>query len=166
MRASHDAVLRQGAYRLYAGRAGGGPVEAGAADRYLRAPAADPGASDRPDRGGDRRGAETPRRWGHDRGGASLHVGGRRRQAWRDDVPQPLYRHVPRQSGGAGAVPVHGARAAAVASPFYVEAFSSRQPASTSLENAMGLARAERCPQQLKSTISRRGSSSSPNLTP
>ena len=29
------------------------------------------------------------------------------------DVHQPLYRHVPRQSGGAGAFPVHGARAAA-----------------------------------------------------
>src|SRR3984957_4748508 len=112
MRASHDAVLRQGAYRLYAGRAGGGSVEAGAADRYLRAPPADPGASDRPDRGGDRRGLKTPRRCGHDRGGAYLHVGARRRQAWRDDVHQPLYRHVPRQSGGAGAFPVHGAGAA------------------------------------------------------
>src|SRR3984885_7701387 len=130
MRASHDAVLRQGAYRLYAGRAGGGPVEAGAADRYLRAPAADPGASDRPDRSGDRRGAETPRRCGHDRGGAYLHVGARRRQAWRDDVHQPLYRHVPRQSGGAGAVPVHGARAAAVASPFVSTRFlhANRHP--------------------------------------
>ena len=30
------------------------------------------------------------------------------------DVHQPLYRHVPRQSGGAGAFPVHGARAAAL----------------------------------------------------
>ena len=32
------------------------------------------------------------------------------------DVHQPLHRHVPRQSGGAGAFPVHGARDAAVAS--------------------------------------------------
>src|ERR1700676_3427039 len=117
MRTSHDAVLRQGAYRLYAGRAGGGTVETGAADRYFRPPAADPGASDRADRGCDRRGAETPRRCSDDRGGAYLHVGARRRQAWRDDVHQPLYRHVPRQSGGAGAFPVHGARVAAVTSP-------------------------------------------------
>src|ERR1700733_3956478 len=114
MRASHDAVLRQGAYRLYAGRAGGGTVKAGAAHRYLRAPPADPGASDRPDRGRDRRNSQTPRRCGDDRGGAYLHVGPRRRQAWRDDVHQPLYRHVPRQPGGAGAFPVHGARAAAL----------------------------------------------------
>ncbi len=48
---------------------------------------------------------------------AYLHVGARRRQAWRDDVHQPLHRHVPRQSGGAGPFPVHGARVAAVASP-------------------------------------------------
>src|SRR6266849_2550443 len=103
MRAPHDAVLRQGAYRLYAGRAGGGTVEAGAPHRHLRPPSADAGASDRADRG-------------HDRGRAYLHVGARRRQAWRDDLHQPLHRHVPRQSGGAGAVPVHGARTAAVAS--------------------------------------------------
>ena len=57
---------------------------------------------------------EAARRCGDDRGGAYLHVGARRRQAWRDDVHQPLYRHVPRQSGGAGAFPVHGARAAAL----------------------------------------------------
>ena len=31
----------------------------------------------------------------HDRGGAYLHVGARRRQAWRLDLHQPLYRHVP-----------------------------------------------------------------------
>src|SRR5438552_2153049 len=61
MRASHDAVLRPCAYRLYAGRAGGGPVEAGAADRHLRAAAADPGASHRADRGRDRRDPQTPR---------------------------------------------------------------------------------------------------------
>src|ERR1700732_2812960 len=90
-------------------------VEAGAADRYLRPPPADPGAPDRPDRRRDRRGVKTPRRCGDDRGGAYLHVGARRRQAWCDDVHQPLYRHVPRQSGRAGAFPVHGARAAAVA---------------------------------------------------
>src|SRR4030081_2676053 len=112
MRTSHDAVLRPGAYRLYAGRAGGGIVEAGAADRYLCPPPADPGAPDRPDRRCDRRGVETPRLCGDDRGGAYLHVGARRRQARRDDVYQPLHRHVPRESGGAGAVPVHGARAA------------------------------------------------------
>jgi GTP cyclohydrolase I len=47
-----------------------------------------------------------------DRGGAYLHVGARRRQAWRDDLHQPLHRHVPRQPGGAGAFPVHAARAA------------------------------------------------------
>src|SRR3981081_2548897 len=47
---------------------------------------------------------------------ASLHVGARRRQAWRDDVHQPLYRHVPRQSGGAGTFPVHGARGTALTS--------------------------------------------------
>src|SRR6202165_5068344 len=117
MRTSHDAVLRQGAYRLYAGRAGRGTVESCAADRYLRAPPADPGAFDRPDRSRDRRGAKTPWRCSDDRGGAYLYVGARRRQAWCDDVHQPLYRHVPRQSGGAGAFPVHGARAAAVASP-------------------------------------------------
>src|ERR1700733_7388122 len=114
VRASHDAVLRQGAYRLYAGGARGGIVEAGAADRYLRPPAADPGASDRPDRGCDRRDFKTARRCSDDRGGAYLHVGARRRQAWRDDLHQPLHRHVPRQSGGAGAFPVHGARVAAL----------------------------------------------------
>src|SRR6202163_2847354 len=68
----------------------------------------------RRDRGGDRRGAKTPRRCRDDRGGAYLHVGARRRQARRLDVHQPLYRHVPRQSGGAGAFHVDGARAAAL----------------------------------------------------
>src|ERR1700694_444042 len=114
MRTSHDAVLRQGAYRLYARGAGGGQVKVGAADGCLPPPPADPGASDRPDRGRDRRGTKTPRRCSDDRGGAYLYVGAGRRQAWRDDVHQPLYRHVPRQSGGAGAFPVHGARAAAL----------------------------------------------------
>ncbi len=33
-----------------------------------------------------------------------------------DDVHQPLYRHVPRQSGGAGTLPVHGARTEPVTS--------------------------------------------------
>src|SRR6478752_1455552 len=116
MRTSHDAVLRQGAYRLYAGRAGRRTVEAGASHRYLRAPPADPGTSDRPDRGRYRRNSQTSGRCSDDRGGAYLHVGARRRQAWRDDVHQPLYRHVPRQSGGAVAFPVHGARAAALTS--------------------------------------------------
>ncbi len=45
---------------LYAGGAGGGAVEAGAADRYLCPPPADAGTSDRPDRRGNRRGVETP----------------------------------------------------------------------------------------------------------
>ena len=66
----------------------------------------------------DRRDFKTPRRCGDDRGGAYLHVGARRRQAWRDDLHQPLHRHVPRQSGGAGAFPVHGARAAALTLAF------------------------------------------------
>jgi GTP cyclohydrolase I len=56
-------------------------------------------------------------RCGGDRGRAYLHVGARRRQAWRDDVHQPLYGHVPRQSGGAGAFSVHGARDAALTRP-------------------------------------------------
>src|SRR6266487_3063348 len=142
MRAPHDAVLRQGAYRLYAGRAGGGIVEAGAAHRYLRPPPADPGAPDRPDRGRDRRGLEAPRRCRADRGGAYLHVGARRRQAWRDDVHQPVHRHVPRQSGGTAAFPVPGARTEPVTSlASLIDAFSSREPASTSLENAMDSAR-------------------------
>ena len=55
-----------------------------------------------------------------DRGGAYLHVGARRRQAWRDDVHQPLHRHVPRQSGGAGAFPVPGARTEPVTSPEFL----------------------------------------------
>ena len=54
---------------------------------------------------------------GGDRSGAYLHVGARRRQTRRVDVHQPLYGHVPRQSGGAGAFPVHGARDAALTSP-------------------------------------------------
>src|SRR5712692_8886417 len=91
-------------------------VEAVAADRYLCPPPADPGAPHRPDRRCDRRGIKTPRRCRDDRGGAYLYVGARRRQAWRDDVHQPLYRHVPRQSGGAGAFPVDGARTEPVAS--------------------------------------------------
>ena len=41
LRASHDAVHRQGARRLPAGRAGGGPLQDRAPDRYLRAAAAD-----------------------------------------------------------------------------------------------------------------------------
>src|SRR6185437_14657185 len=131
MRASHDAVLRQGAYRLYAGRAGGGLVQAGAADRYLRPPPADPGAPDRPDRGRDRRGLETAGRCRADRGGAYLHVGARRRQAWRDDVHQPVHRHVPRQSGGAAAFPVPGARTEPVTSP---EFFCARTTVSTSVD--------------------------------
>ncbi len=44
----------------------------------------------------------------------TLHVGPRRRQTRRIDIHQPLYRHVPRQSGRAGAFPFHGARAAAL----------------------------------------------------
>ena len=88
-----------------------GTVQAGAADRHLRPPPADPGAPDRADRGRDRRDPETPRRCRDDRGGAHLHVGARRRQARRDDVHQPVHRHVPRQSGGAAAFHVHGARA-------------------------------------------------------
>src|ERR1700728_3628320 len=147
MRTSHDAVLRQGAYRLYAGRAGRGIVEAGAPDRYLRAPPADPGAPERADRGGDRRNSQTPGRCRGDRGGAYLHVGARRRQAWRDDVHQPLYRHVPRQSGGAGAFPVHGARAAAL-SP-------------SSLEITRGFA----WPHLNTITTSRKGWTSGPNST-
>src|SRR5579872_5527790 len=54
VRASHDAVLRQGAHRLHAGRACRRLVEARASDRYFRPPAADPGAPDRADRGCDR----------------------------------------------------------------------------------------------------------------
>ncbi len=42
------------------------------------------GAPHRPDRGRDRRGPEAARRCRADRGGAYLHVGARRRQAWRD----------------------------------------------------------------------------------
>src|SRR5579864_4098597 len=137
MRASHDAVLRQGAHRLHAGRAGGGAVEAGAADRHLCAAAADPGAPDRADRRRDRRDPEAPRRRRPGRGGAYLHVGARRRQAWRDDLHQPLYRHVPRQSGGAGPVPVHGASRAAVTSRY----MSARIAVSTSeTEREEGLA--------------------------
>src|ERR1700722_3212754 len=132
MRASHDAVLRPGAYRLYAGRAGGGIVEAGAAGRYFRPPATDPGAFDRADRSRDRRGSQTPRRCGYDRGGAYLHVGARRCQAWCDDVHQPLYRHVPRQSGGAGAVPVDGARDAAL-SPRFSNSRGMPLPMSTDI---------------------------------
>ena len=49
------------------------------------------------------------------------------------DVHQPLYRHVPRQSGGAGAFPVHGARAAALA---VASDLNSRGlPVSTSADN-------------------------------
>src|SRR5216683_807917 len=139
MRTPHDAVLRQGAYRLHAGGARGGAVEAGAADRHLCPPAADPGASDRPDRGGDRRGAETPRRCRDDRGGAYLHVGARRRQARRLDLHQPLYRHVPRQSRGAGAFPVHGARHVAVTSRIFFLHANRRPPRSKTLWNSREL---------------------------
>src|SRR5581483_7182710 len=133
MRASHDAVLRQGAYRLYAGRAGGGAVQARAADRHLRPPPADPGAPDRADRGRNRRNSQTPRRCGNDRSGAYLHVSARRRQAWCDDLHQPLHRHVPRQSGGAGAFPVHGARDAALTA-LTLAAKSEGDPVSTSAD--------------------------------
>src|SRR5580765_1338806 len=116
MRASHDAVLWQGAYRLHAGRTGRWIVETGAADRHLCPAPADPGASHRPDRSRDRRGAQTPRRCRDARSGAYLHVGARRRQARRDDIHQPLHRHVPGQSRGAGAFPFHGARTEPVTS--------------------------------------------------
>src|SRR6266478_815307 len=39
-----------------------------------------------------------------------------------DEVHQPLHRHVPRQSGGAGALPVHGARTTPVTSRKICEA--------------------------------------------
>ena len=92
----------------------GGIVEAGTAHRHFRATAADPGTPHRADRGRDRRSPQAARRRRDDRGGAYLHVGARCRQAWRDDLHQPLHRHVPRQSGGAGPVHVDGARPTAV----------------------------------------------------
>ena len=51
---------------------------------------------DRADRRGRGRGAQAARRRRDDRGGAYLHVGARRRQAWRDDRHQPVHRLVPR----------------------------------------------------------------------
>ena len=50
LRAPHDAVLRQGAHRLQAGRAGGRAVQAGAAGRRLCAAPADAGTHDLADR--------------------------------------------------------------------------------------------------------------------
>ena len=50
LRAPHDAVRRQGAYRLQAGRPRGGAVEARAAGRSLCLPPADAGAHDVADR--------------------------------------------------------------------------------------------------------------------
>ncbi len=89
--------------------------------------------------------SKTPRRGRADRGGAYLHVGARRRQAWRDDVHQPLHRHVPRQSGGAAAFPVPGARTEPVTSPNFLARLS--------------------CPHLQRPTSAKRGWPSSPNST-
>ena len=86
LRASRDAVHRQGAYRLCADRARGRPVQDRAADRRLCAAPADAGAPDLADRDRDRRDPQAARRRRDARGRAHLHVDARRREARLDDA--------------------------------------------------------------------------------
>ena len=110
LRASHDAVHRQGAHRLPADRTRRRPVQDRAADRRLCAPPADAGAPDRADRDRDRGNPQAARRRRDARSRAHLHVDARRVEARLDDHHDPVHRPV-RRSAGAGALHLAGARA-------------------------------------------------------
>ena len=116
LRTPHDAVFRQGACGLYAGRSRGGPLEARAPGRCLRTPTTDAGAPDVAGCDGDRRNFKAARRCDDDRSRAHVHVVARGREARRADGDHAFHGCVPRGRWRAGTFHDHAARRAAVSS--------------------------------------------------
>ena len=86
VRASHDALLRQGAHRLYTGRQGGGLKQACQDGGGVRQEAADPGAHDRADCGRADEISCAPGGNGGAGGGAYVHDHAGREEARRKTV--------------------------------------------------------------------------------
>src|SRR5258708_11799140 len=103
LRTPHDAVLREGARRVFAGRARGRPFQDSALDRCFCPPPADAGTPDLASGDGDRGGLKAARSCRDARGRAHVHVLARCREAGIANHHHAIYRTLPRRSGGAGA---------------------------------------------------------------